>query len=44
LNAWRNRPLGEIKYLIIDARYEKVRRDNQDENGATIKMRMSLLA
>ena len=25
LNAWRNRPLGEIKYLIIDARYEKVR-------------------
>lgn len=25
LNAWRSRPLGEIKYLIIDARYEKVR-------------------
>ena len=25
LNAWRNRPLGEIKYLIVDARYEKVR-------------------
>lgn len=25
LAAWRNRPLGEIKYLILDARYEKMR-------------------
>ena len=25
LEAWRNRPLGEIGYLIVDARYEKVR-------------------
>lgn len=25
LEAWRNRPLGEIRYLIVDARYEKVR-------------------
>ena len=25
LDAWRNRPLGVIKYLIIDARYEKAR-------------------
>ena len=25
LAAWRNRPLGEIAYLILDARYEKVR-------------------
>ncbi len=25
LEKWRNRPLGEIKYLIVDARYEKVR-------------------
>ena len=25
LSAWRNRPLGEIKYLILDARYEKMR-------------------
>jgi len=25
LEAWRRRPLGEIKYLFIDARYEKVR-------------------
>ena len=22
---WRTRPLGAIKYLILDARYEKVR-------------------
>jgi len=25
LNAWRNKPLGEITYLILDARYEKIR-------------------
>ena len=25
LAAGRNRPLGEIKYLILDARYEKMR-------------------
>ena len=25
LEAWRNRPLGEVKYLILDARYEKMR-------------------
>ena len=25
LGAWRNRPLGEIEYLLLDARYEKVR-------------------
>jgi len=25
LNAWRQRPLGEIPYLVLDARYEKVR-------------------
>ena len=23
--AWQNRPLGEFKYLLLDARYEKVR-------------------
>ena len=27
LEAWRTRPLGLFKYLILDARYEKVRRD-----------------
>ena len=25
LEAWRNRTLGEIRYLLLDARYEKVR-------------------
>lgn len=25
LDAWRTRPLGEIPYLVLDARYEKVR-------------------
>jgi transposase-like protein len=27
LEAWRNRPLGEVVYLFLDARYEKVRVD-----------------
>ena len=27
LAAWRNRPLGLMKYLIVDARYEKARHD-----------------
>jgi putative transposase len=27
LGAWRNRPIGEITHLILDARYEKVRHD-----------------
>jgi len=25
LNSWRERPLGEVPYLVLDARYEKVR-------------------
>jgi transposase-like protein len=25
LSSWRNRPLGEVPYLVLDARYEKVR-------------------
>ena len=25
LETWRNRPLGQVEYLILDARYEKVR-------------------
>jgi len=25
LEAWRTRPLGEMRYLLLDARYEKVR-------------------
>lgn len=27
LDAWRNRPIGEISYLVLDARYEKIRHD-----------------
>lgn len=27
LEKWRNRPLGHIEYLMLDARYEKVRMD-----------------
>jgi len=27
LEQWRNRPLGEVCYLVLDARYEKVRID-----------------
>lgn len=29
LKAWRDRPLGKISYLILDARYEKVREGHQ---------------
>ena len=29
LEAWRTRPLGEIRYLFLDARYEKVRVDGR---------------
>lgn len=25
LDAWRNRPLGQVRYLFLDARYEKMR-------------------
>lgn len=29
LESWRKRPLGEIRYLFLDAHYEKVRQDGQ---------------
>ena len=29
LEAWRNRPLGEVPYLFLDARYEKVRMEGK---------------
>lgn len=29
LEQWRNSPLGEISYLYLDARYEKVRQDGR---------------
>ena len=36
LEAWRNRPLGEIAYLYLDARYEKVRMDGQIRDAAVL--------
>jgi putative transposase len=36
LQAWRNRPLGEIVYLFLDARYEKIRQDGQIRDAAIL--------
>ena len=36
LKAWRNRPLGEIVYLYMDARYEKVRMDGHIQDAAIL--------
>jgi len=36
LEAWRQRPLGEIVYLYLDARYEKVRVDGQIRDAAVL--------
>jgi putative transposase len=36
LEAWRNRPLGEVVYLYLDARYEKVRIDGQLRDAAIL--------
>jgi len=32
--AWRERTLGQMPYLYLDARYEKVRQDGQVRNAA----------
>jgi putative transposase len=34
--AWRERPLGQMPYLYLDARYEKVRQDGQVRNAAVL--------
>jgi len=34
--AWRERPLGQMRYLYLDARYEKVRQDGQVRNAAVL--------
>ncbi len=34
LNNWRNRPLGEYLYLILDAHYEKVRQNGSVQSCA----------
>jgi transposase-like protein len=36
LQSWRERPLGRMKYLYLDARYEKVRQDGQIRNSAVL--------
>ena len=36
LEAWRTRPLGEIRYLIVDARYEKVREGGVVRDAAVL--------
>lgn len=36
LQAWRSRPLGEIVYLFLDARYEKIRQDGQIRDAAIL--------
>jgi putative transposase len=36
LEAWRNRPLGRMVYLYLDARYEKVRMDGQIRDAAIL--------
>ena len=36
LEAWRNRPLGIVPYLYLDARYENVRQDGQIRDAAVL--------
>ena len=36
LQAWRERPLGAIRYLFLDARYEKVREAGQIRDAAVL--------
>lgn len=36
LKTWRDRPLGEMPYLILDARYEKVRHGGQVRSCAVL--------
>lgn len=36
LQAWRDRPLGIIPYLYLDARYENVRQDGQIRDAAIL--------
>ena len=36
LEAWRNRPLDEFRYIFLDARYEKVRQNGQVRDAAIL--------
>ena len=40
LEAWRTRPLGEVKYLILDARYEKMRHGGVVREAAGLSARI----
>ncbi len=42
LHEWRERPLGEIRYLFTDARYEKVREAGQVRDVAVLVAQASL--
>ena len=42
LEAWRSRPLGEIRYLILDARHEKMRHAGIVRDAAAVKPPSSL--
>lgn len=37
LQAWRERPVGECRYLYLDAHYEKVRQNGQVRDAAVLK-------
>jgi len=36
LERWRNRPIGEVLYLILDARYKKLREDGSVVDRAVL--------
>jgi transposase-like protein len=36
LDAWRPRPVGQLSYVYLDARYEKVRQDGQVRDAAVL--------
>lgn len=36
LAQWRNSPLGEMVYLLLDARYEKIRQDGEVREAAVL--------
>ncbi|MCP4445567.1 MAG: hypothetical protein GY811_09530, partial [Myxococcales bacterium] len=36
LEAWRTRPISDIKYLVLDARYEKVRSEGHVRDCAVL--------
>jgi transposase-like protein len=43
-STWRERPLGKIEYLVVDARYEQVRVDNFTANEGMSSVTHTLIA